>query len=538
MHIHENEGYQPSPWLGGRGRLGPRDLNSNAESVMIRFLTRNAGLLGRVSSTERLRRVVWVLIIGFVISGGLWADEVRGDAVIEGGGASVVTGVAIYRERIALPPGAVFEATLQDIARAGAPATVIGRVRVADPMPPIRFSIPYDPADISPRGRYAVRGTIHVDGQLRFTSDTIHPVLRHEGDTEVEILLRAVGGAPRGGAGVDLSAAGEALPAHGLRLPATFRGDLPCADCDAIRHHLDLWPDQVFHLRREWLGKETESVDGDMGRWRVDSWRNALVLQGGREMPLEFEILGPDRLRLLDIMGQHIESDLPYELESIGRIEMAEIPAFFLGHMTYMADSPRFAECLTGRSYSIAPGEEALKMQREYVTLVDSPGGKLMMHFEGVLAQRPGMEGDQSEPTWAVKHFIAARPDGTCPQPVSQASLTNTYWRITSMLGEEVEVVPGRREPHIVLREVDGERRFTATIGCNQLIGAHEVDGASLRFSRAATTLMACPPPLAEMEQKLRALLEAVRGWRIADQALTLQDEGGAEVARLQAVYF
>jgi hypothetical protein len=26
---------------------------------------------------------------------------------------------------------------------------------------------------------------------------------------------------------------------HGLRLPATFRGSLPCADCEAIRHHLD-----------------------------------------------------------------------------------------------------------------------------------------------------------------------------------------------------------------------------------------------------------------------------------------------------------
>ncbi|MGL1835127.1 type II toxin-antitoxin system RelE/ParE family toxin [Rhodocyclaceae bacterium SMB388] len=176
-------------------------------------------------------------------------------------------------------------------------------------------------------------------------------------------------------------------------------------------------------------------MDGDMGRWRVDSWRNALVLQGGREMPLQFEIVGPDRLRLLDIMGQPIESDLPYELESIGRIEMAEIPAFFLGHMTYMVDSPRFTECLTGRSYPIAPSEEALKMQRDYLALVDSPGGKLLMHFGGALAQRPGIEGDQLKPTWMVERFIAARPDDTCPPPVSQASLTNTHWRITSMLG-------------------------------------------------------------------------------------------------------
>lgn len=69
--------------------------------------------------------------------------------------------------------------------------------------------------------------------------------------------------------------ADEAMPAHGLRLPATFRGDLPCADCEGVRLHLDLWPDQVFHLRREWLGKDP--VRGEVGRWRVDPARRALL---------------------------------------------------------------------------------------------------------------------------------------------------------------------------------------------------------------------------------------------------------------------
>ena len=35
---------------------------------------------------------------------------------------SNLTGTATYRERIALPPGAVFEATLEDVTRADAPA--------------------------------------------------------------------------------------------------------------------------------------------------------------------------------------------------------------------------------------------------------------------------------------------------------------------------------------------------------------------------------------------------------------------------------
>lgn len=474
---------------------------------------------------------------GAVVLAGLLAgcNGSSGDArenVVNEEPPTFVTGTAIYRERIALPPEAVFEATLEDVTLADAAATVIGRTVVNSPTPPIRFAIPYDPADVSPGRRYSVRATISVNGQLRFTSDRIYPVLTVEAAEELEILLRGVRVAP------PVAAADEqgATPAHGLRLPASFRGDLPCADCEAVRHHLDLWPDQVFHLRREWLGKDM--VRGDMGRWRVDPSRRALVLHGGAEMPLQFQILGPDRLRQLDLMGQPIDSDLPYELTSEGTLEIAEIPSFFLGHMTYMADSARFTECMTGRNYPIAPGEEALRLQREYLAAVSEPGRKLMVHFEGALKPLPGMEGDQRQPMLVVDRFIAVRPDASCPQYEATAALTNTYWRIERMRGAQVETVAGRREPHIILREVDGERSFAATVGCNQLVGKLELDGALLRFVGAATTLMACPPPLAEMEQQLREVLESVRGWHITGEVLGLRDEAGDDVVLLKAVYF
>jgi len=108
-------------------------------------------------------------------------------------------------------------------------------------------------------------------------------------------------------AGLFATATGSAAPeTTGLALPATFRGDLPCADCVAIRHHLDLWPDGVFHLRRTWLGRPAPAgaagdffVD-DSGRWQRDDVRRVLVLHGGAAMPLQFSITGPRRLRALD----------------------------------------------------------------------------------------------------------------------------------------------------------------------------------------------------------------------------------------------
>ena len=59
-----------------------------------------------------------------------------------------VTGTASYRERIALPPGAVFEAVLEDVSVADAPARELGRATVADPgNPPFAFDIGFDPAE-------------------------------------------------------------------------------------------------------------------------------------------------------------------------------------------------------------------------------------------------------------------------------------------------------------------------------------------------------------------------------------------------------
>ena len=43
--------------------------------------------------------------------------------------AQSVQGTATYRERITLPPGAMFEATLEDVSRADAAASIIARTR-------------------------------------------------------------------------------------------------------------------------------------------------------------------------------------------------------------------------------------------------------------------------------------------------------------------------------------------------------------------------------------------------------------------------
>jgi putative lipoprotein len=112
-------------------------------------------------------------------------------------GAQTIQGTATYRERMALPPTAVFEATLEDVSRADAPAAVVASTRVTSPgNPPIAFSITYDPRQIVSEHRYVVRGRIAVDGELLFTTDTAIPVITQGSPTDVSMLLRR---APAGG---------------------------------------------------------------------------------------------------------------------------------------------------------------------------------------------------------------------------------------------------------------------------------------------------------------------------------------------------
>jgi copper homeostasis protein (lipoprotein) len=349
---------------------------------------------------------------------------------------------------------------------------------------------------------------------------------------------------PAGGGSEEVAATGAGGPAearavvgaHGLRLPATFRGDLPCADCEGIRHHLDLWPDQVFHLRRAWLGKDL--VRDDVGRWRVDPARSALVLDGGGEMPLQFEIKGQDRLRALDMRGLPIESRLPYELTSDGTLAPTDLSLFLGGRMTNLADAARFTECLTGRSYPIAQEADFPRLQELYRKGVEEPGAPLYVTFEGEIVDRPKMEGEGVARSVVVSRAINAWPNESCERSRADAALTNTYWRIASLGGEPVTAAAGRREPFLLLLDAEGKQGYSASVGCNQLRGGVSIEGRSIRLSPGPTTLMACPPPLDALERALGDTLGKVRAWRIQGNTLELADGAGASLALLEAVYF
>lgn len=124
----------------------------------------------------------------------------------------VISGTVTYRERMALPPGAVVRVVLEDQSRMDAPATVItDYTHVVDGAPPYPFRLVFEPSVIDDRMRYGLRARIEHEGRLEFTStEHIDPFAGAPGEP-VEIMVHRVGARPepaRGattGAGVSLT---------------------------------------------------------------------------------------------------------------------------------------------------------------------------------------------------------------------------------------------------------------------------------------------------------------------------------------------
>ncbi len=120
---------------------------------------------------------------------------------------AVVTGVALSRERVVLPPEAVFEAALLDVSDPDAPPVVLGRQR-REPAgnPPYALRIPYPTVRFLPKGRYEVRAAVTLDGRLLLATGLRHPVPQEAAYRHVDVQL-------------------QRLPLH----PATLEAGLPLA---------------------------------------------------------------------------------------------------------------------------------------------------------------------------------------------------------------------------------------------------------------------------------------------------------------------
>jgi copper homeostasis protein (lipoprotein) len=447
-------------------------------------------------------------------------------SVLQPAVAQQVTGTATFLQRMTLPPTAVFEARVEDVSRADAPAETIGSVRIEHPgTPPIRFAIDIDPKKVDARRRYSVRATLSVDGRLTMTTDSAYPVLTQGNGREVALVLRAVGprpaivGGPRG----------RPLGA----LPASFQGDLPCADCAALRYRLNLFADQSYFLGTESVGRG-DGPRYDIGTWALSADGRTLSLKGSREPADMFRVIDPRTLRRLAPDGRDLESTLNASLTRSATFAPIEPRLAMRGMYHYFADTGSFQECLTGQRWPVAQIEDNAALERAYLGARQEPKQELLAVVDGEVRSLPRMEGPGSQPTLVVRRFIEVRPKETCGPRQATAGLLDMYWVLTTLNGRPVAATPARnqREASLVLHSQD--QRVSGSGGCNRITGSYRLQGSELTFGPLAGSMMACADGM-NLEQEFLETLPRVTGWRIAGIHLELTDAGGAVVARLES---
>lgn len=331
-----------------------------------------------------------------------------------------VTGTATFRERMALPPGAVFEAVLQDVSRADALALPLGEFRKTDPgAPPFRFEIAYDASEIRAEGSYAVRAMVWVNGKLRFTTDTFEPVLTKGGSNDVNLLMVGVGR--------DGETAGPLRP-------------------------------------------------------------RARAGRGGDGAPMR-------------------------------------------GYVSFADGAPSFTDCASGEQLAVADDGDYSALEHAYLAAGAESGGRLMASFVGSIVPAKGTAGEFV----MVERFLGVWPEEGCDMAATGTeTLDGTSWRILQIGPADLSAAAEDRPPTFRFL-ADDRLRFAATVGCNQLIGAVELNGTALKFGPPASTMMACTPPLDAWEKKLGNALERTVSWRGDGEVLELLDETGAIAMKLAA---
>ncbi|MCC5992018.1 MAG: META domain-containing protein [Rhodobacteraceae bacterium] len=100
-----------------------------------------------------------------------------------------------------------------------------------------------------------------------------------------------------------------------------------------------------------------------------------------------------------------------------------------------------------------------------------------------------------------------------CRLIAPEIALSDSVWNVTSIDGKAT-IFPSRTE---LVFYPDG--RFSATVGCNRLIGSYRRHGAVLSIGRMASTMMACPDGLQQQERLFTDALQRVDGYKIDAEA-------------------
>lgn len=157
----------------------------------------------------------------------------------------------------------------------------------------------------------------------------------------------------------------------------SWRGILPCADCEGIETSLFLAKDGTWVMNERYQGVAKEpSSFASYGTWARTAGK--LVLTDSKGEKSWYRVKG-DNLEMLEQEGNPIESTLNYTLAPV-KASLPTTPMAMRGMYFYMADAAIFTDCATGKKMAVASNAQ---LERDYAVARGTETKPVLLVVEG-----------------------------------------------------------------------------------------------------------------------------------------------------------
>ncbi len=199
------------------------------------------------------------------------------------------------------------------------------------------------------------------------------------------------------------------------------------------------------------------------------------------------------------------------------------------GQYRYMADSARFTDCASGRSYPVTQSGDSPALERAYLEHRGEPGDWLTVDFAGHLEQQPQSDAQGSEEAVVVDRFDSVWRGAACGDRKAAPPLEDTEWRLVAIEGRPLTPAERARNPR--LRLEPDRLQVLGHAGCNRFFGGYRRSGETgLSFEQIASTRMYCMDAM-DLEGAVLGALAKSAEFRISAGRLELMSGSGEPLA-------
>jgi len=169
----------------------------------------------------------------------------------------------------------------------------------------------------------------------------------------------------------------EPTQAEALKpMQQSWRGVLPCADCEGIETSLFLEKDGTWVMNQHYQGAKAPSTFASYGTWARTA--DKLVLTDSAGEKRYFRAKG-EGLEMLDMQGNPIVSQFNYTLAPV-TAALPATPMAMRGMYFYMADAAIFTDCATGKKVSVANNAQ---LERDYAAARGNDTKPVLLTVDG-----------------------------------------------------------------------------------------------------------------------------------------------------------